>query len=176
MSVIAPGVTHKRRRRPARKHKHKSLKQHGRAFMAGQMTLAIPHIAAVVLACIAGAAQLLNQTTFALPSRWHAYIGLGLAVAAYLGIKPLVGDQFRQALPVPSWVSQAITTLLGVAAIVLGQLPADSPIQPELAAVVTMLLGLGFAGPPGQLAAQAAARRSAKRVSTAARRPRAAKS
>lgn len=129
------------------------LKKFSQSFMAAEVTLPIPHIVAVILSCAAGAAQVINQTLLTVPAAWHAYIGLGLAVAAYLGIKPLVGDQFRQALPVPAWVSQAITALVGVATIVAGQVAVPAPIGTALAAAVTVLLGLGFAGPAGGILA-----------------------
>lgn len=135
------------------------MKKLAQRAMDKEFTVALPHILAVVLSLAAGAAQVVNQVFVNVSGSWHAYIGAGLAAVAYLGVKPLVGDQFREALPIPAKVSQAITGLVGAATVVAGQLDAAPAwVQPALAAAVTVLIGLGF-GPAASPVADAAKRR-----------------
>lgn len=151
------------------------LKQLGQAFMDAQITVPIPHVAAVVLALAAGAAEVLNQTTFVLPAAWHAYLGLGVVAVAYLGVKPLVGPQFREALHLPPAVTKTITALIAAGTVAAGSLPVSDDVRGALAGATAALIGLGF-GPAGsQIAAQAKQRRAAKRAA-ATRRARAASS
>lgn len=138
----------------------------GQRSMDANVTVRLPHIAAVILACAAGAAQVLNETLIGVTGMWHAYIGLGLVIAAYLGVKPLVGAGFRAAVHAPAWVAQTLTAIVGVATIVVGQLTgAPGWVQPTLAAAVTVLVALGF-GPAGS---QIVAASDARRVKAAAK-------
>lgn len=139
------------------------MKKLAQQFMDSEVILPLPGIAATILACAAGAAQVLNLTLINVPASWHAYIAVGAAVLAYVCAKPLVGSQFRDALHLPAWVSQLITALVGAGAIVTGILPGNSLATQILTAAVTVLVGLGF-GPAGSSVAPAAAlRRRAKR-------------
>lgn len=146
------------------------VKRAGRSFMETEIVAPLPHIAAVILGCAAGAAQVINQALVNVPGAWHAYIGLGIAVLAREGIMPLVGTQFRQAVRLPQWAAQLLTLLVAAATIVAGQLPAATPIwvQPALAAAVTVLIALGFGPATSPLADQAKRRRHAKRREHAA--------
>lgn len=146
------------------------MKKPSQAFMDTEVTVPLPHIAAVILACLAGAAQVVNQALINVPGNWHAYIGLGVATIALLGVKPLVGDQFRSALHLPAWVSQSITALVGAATIAAGQLTGEPAwVQSALAATVTVMIALGFGPAASPVADAAKLRRSAKRA--AARKP-----
>lgn len=146
------------------------MKRYGHAFMDAEATVPAPHLVAVILGCLLGAAQALNQTSFALQSRWHAYLGLGLIIAAHVAIRPLVGDQFRQALSLPAWIAQLITGLVAAGTAALGILPVGGSttivvVQIVLATGTTMLVALGF-GPAAssQVAESAKRRRAAKRA------------
>lgn len=114
------------------------------AFMTAKLTVKLPYLAALILAAILGAVQVLNQSTLALSSAGHAYLGLGLAIGAWLGVKPLVGSAFRDAFPLPNWALQLITAAIAVATIVVGILPAGSLAVVILSGLLTVLLGLGF--------------------------------
>jgi hypothetical protein len=145
--------------------------------MDTEVTVPMPNLVAVIIGCLLGAAQALNQTTFALSASWHAYLGLGLVVAGYVGVKPLIGDQFRQSLGLPAWVSQLITGLAAAGTAALGLLPVGGSnviivARVVLATATTMLVALGFGPAASSAVASAAARRRAAKRGAQTRRAR----
>lgn len=150
------------------------MKRAAQSLMDTEITVPVPHVAAVILGCLLGAAQALNQTTFALSAQWHAYLGLGLVVVGYVAVKPLVGDQFRQALGLPAWVAQIITGLVAAGTAALGILPVGATplldtVRVVLATGTTMLVALGFGPAAASAIATASARRRAAQRGAATR-------
>lgn len=138
-------------------------------FLGGELNIPLPHLAAVLLGALLTAAQAVNQAVLNLPPKWHAYLGVGLAVLGYLAVKPLVGSQFRDELPLPSWVYQVITGLVAAGTVIVGAriLPAGSLALVILSSATTALIALGFGPGASALAAKAQELRQARRQARA---------
>lgn len=154
------------------------MKRLGQSFMDTEVSVPFPHVAAVILGCVLGATQALNQTTFALSSSWHAYLGLGLILGAHLGVKTLVGEQFRDSLGIPAWAAQSITALVATGTAALGLLPVGGSTvvvvgRVVLATATTMLIALGFGPAASSSVAEAAKHRRAGKRGAATRAVRA---
>ena len=108
----------------------------------------IPSGLAVILAVLAGFLQVLNQTTYGFAAPWHTLVTYVLVVLSAVGISPLVGTAFRQALANALHVSGTVFTILTVIAMAvtaaLQTFTLDSTTYGILAGIVTVLAGLGF--------------------------------
>jgi predicted membrane protein len=96
------------------------------------------------LACIAGALEVVNEIALPIGPQWHAYITVGLTFVAGLGISPLVGIAFRNALHLPQSVSVAISSVLAAITLALTQLAVPSGWKSVIGFVLMFLSGVGF--------------------------------
>jgi phosphate starvation-inducible membrane PsiE len=124
-----------------------------RKRLAG-VKIGLPSIVVVVLSLIAGAIQVLNEVVFHLSSDWHAYLAIILVFLAGIGISPLVGARFKAALHLPPWLGYLITAGMSALTLAMTTLHIGSVAHAVIAAVLTVLAGLGFA--PEMMVAYAA--------------------
>jgi len=111
----------------------------------GSVNIGIPTIAAVVLALLAGVAQVINEVVLEASSQWHAYILVLLVFASGVGISPLVGGNFRATLHLPAWAGYLISALMAAIVLALSTVGMSEVVHAILAAVLTILAALGFA-------------------------------
>ena len=105
--------------------------------------IVLPNKLAFVLSLIAGALAVLNQLTFDFPASWRTVITYGLLLLTSIGISPLIGSAFRNALHLSAQISLAISIVSFVAAAAVTHV-ADSTTRGALVGVVTFLAGVGF--------------------------------
>jgi hypothetical protein len=109
----------------------------------------LPTAVTTVLSLVAGALAVLNQTTFGFPPPWGTSLTVVLMFLSGLGISPLVGPGFKNALHLSPQVSLAIATALGAAGTAALTI-SDEPIRALVVGVLTFLSGLGFGPVPRQ--------------------------
>jgi hypothetical protein len=116
--------------------------------------LKLPSWATTALACIAGLAAVLNQTTFDLVAPWKSVLAIAIVFVAGLGIGPLTGAAFRNALHIPQNVNIIISAAIGAASIAVTTLSMSTAAHATILAALTILAGLGFGTipTPAQLA------------------------
>ncbi len=123
--------------------------------------LNLPSSLAVILSLVAGVLEVLNQVTFGFPAPWHTFTTYGLLVLAMVGISPLVGTAFRQALTNAFHVSGVLFTVLSIVTMAIAAavttFSIDSTWKGILLGIVAVLGGLGF-GPNATALAPGAAR------------------
>jgi hypothetical protein len=101
------------------------------------------------LSLLAGALSVLNQTTFGFPAPWGTSLTIALLFLSGLGISPLVGARFQNALHLSPRLSLAISTALaaaGAAALTID----DKTARAIVVGILTFLAGLGFGPKPAQ--------------------------
>jgi hypothetical protein len=113
------------------------------------MKLNIPTAVAVVLALVGGVLQVLNQTSFHFAASWHELIVFGLLVITGIGISPLVGPSFRNALHLTLAATTTITVIVMVLAAAVQTLSLDASLKGIINGILTVLAGLGFGAATG---------------------------
>lgn len=116
-----------------------------RGRLRGSVTIGIPTIVVVVLSLLAGLLAVLNEVVFGFSTQWHAYFAIILIFLAGLGISPLLGPAFRAALHLPTWASALISAAMSAALLALSTAGMPHLAHAIIAAVLTVLSGLGFA-------------------------------
>lgn len=115
---------------------------------SGVVTL--PAVATLILSLIAGVLSVLNQTTFGFPAPWGTSLTIALLFLSSIGISPLTGANFRNALHLPASVIMVVSAAIaagGTAALNI----SDSTTRAVVIGILTVLAGLGF-GPVPALA------------------------
>ena len=104
----------------------------------------LPSWATTLLACLAGLIQILNATTFGFISPWRAALTVALVFIAALGIGPLTGAQFRNALHISQSANTVIGAVLAAATVASTTLAMSTAAHAIIAGALTVLAGLGF--------------------------------
>lgn len=112
---------------------------------APSVTVGLPAPVVVVLALLAGGLQVVNVAVLNLSTALHAGIGIIIVFVVGLGVSPLVGDAFRNALHLPAWAFTLIAALLSAATLAVTVLPMSTSLHTIILTVITVLAGLGFA-------------------------------
>lgn len=100
--------------------------------------------ATVVLSLVAGALAVLNQTTFDFGGQWHQVVTVSLVFLAGLGITPLTGAAFKNALHLPHAAAVIITGVFVAMQAVQLDISMSPAVHAVLAGVIVILAGLGF--------------------------------
>lgn len=108
------------------------------------MILKLPSKWALVLSLVAGGLEVVNEVVLPIGAQWHAYITVGLTFLAGLGISPLVGVAFKNALHLPQGVSLAISSAMAAVTLILTQLTISPGLKSIIGGVLTFLSGIGF--------------------------------
>lgn len=112
------------------------------------MKLKAPSWVTTVLALLAGALSVLNQTTFDLGSPWRNVLAIALVFIAGLGIGPLTGSAFRTALHLSQNLSVLISSGLGALSIIVVTIHMSTGVHAVILFVITTAAGLGFGTTP----------------------------
>lgn len=111
---------------------------------------------AVFLSLLAGVLAVLNQTVLVVGSHWYAAITIGLVFLAGLGIPAVTGGSFQSLLAklFPARflvvVHAVVTALVAALTLALTLNSWSSAAHAAVAAILTVLVGLGFG--PAKLA------------------------
>jgi len=116
--------------------------------------LKLPSIAVVILGLVAGVLTLLVHNTFGIPAPWTNYAAITLVFLSVLGINPLVGTAFRNALHLSPAVTIVITAALTAAAVGATQLGWPSTTVGIVQGIIAFLGALGFGTAPVAAAKQ----------------------
>ncbi len=108
------------------------------------MSLKLPTWATTALSLVAGALTVLNQTTFDLGSPWKVGLSVALVYLTGLGISPLVGNAFRNALGLSHGASVAISAVLSAAVLIITSVHMSTGLHAALVGIITVLAGVGF--------------------------------
>lgn len=103
-----------------------------------------PSIATLVLGLIAGVLTVLVHNTFGIAAPWTNYAAITLVFLSALGISPLVGSAFKNALHLPPAASLIITAALTAAAVGATQISLSPDTVGIVQGVIAFLSALGF--------------------------------
>jgi hypothetical protein len=117
------------------------------------MRLNIPTAVALVLSLVAGVLAVLNVTTFQFTQPWHNDITVALVFLAAIGISPLVGPYFRNALHLTAAASVVITAVLMAASAAITTLNLSTDAKGIIVGILTFLAGIGFGPATGPVPA-----------------------
>lgn len=113
------------------------------------MRLNVPTAVAVVLALVGGVLQVLNQVIHGISNPWHELFTFGLLVITGIGISPLVGVGFRNALHLTLAATTTITILVMTLTAAVQTLSLDSTVKGIILGILTVAAGLGFGAATG---------------------------
>ncbi len=108
------------------------------------MRLNIPTAIALALSLVAGVLAVLNVTTLQFSQPWHQDITVALVFLAAIGISPLIGPAFRNALHLTPSASVMITAVLMAASAAITTLNLSTDVKGAIVGVLTFLAGVGF--------------------------------
>lgn len=108
----------------------------------------LPTAVTVGLALLAGLITVLNTTTFGFVAPWKAVLTVALVFIAGLGIGPLTGAGFRNALHIPQNLNVIISAAIAAATIGSTTIGMSTAAHAIVAGVLTVLAGLGFGTAP----------------------------
>jgi hypothetical protein len=119
--------------------------------------ITLPTWATTVIALIAGVLVALNQTTFDFDATWKNVFTVALIFIGGLGISPLTGNAFRNALHLPQNVITLISAGSAALAVGVTTFGWSSTTQAIVTGVLAVLATLGFGTsgvtvPPSKLA------------------------
>lgn len=119
-----------------------------RRFLSRSVTLGMPAVLTVILALVAGGAQVANGIVLVKDPQWQLVATLVITTIAGFGIQPLVGAQFAATLDtllhLPYWALLAIAGAITVAAGVVQAIPMGHAAHVIILTALTMLNALGF--------------------------------
>lgn len=119
-----------------------------KAAPAPASPLQLPSIAVVVLGLVAGVLTLLVHNTFGITPPWTNYAAITLVFLSAIGVSPLVGSAFKNALHLSLAVSTIITALLTAAAVGATQLGWPPDTVGVVQGVIAFAAALGFGPVP----------------------------
>lgn len=108
------------------------------------ITIGVPTLAAVILACVGGVAQVINYSVVDASTQLHAAIAVGLLFLTGIGIPPITGSAFRAALHLPAWASYVISAAISAAMLALTTMHMAAGAHEAIAASLNVLSALGF--------------------------------
>jgi hypothetical protein len=108
----------------------------------------LPTPVTIGLSLLAGLLTVLNTTTFHFISPWKAVLTVALVFIAGLGIGPLTGANFRNALHIPQNVNVVISSAFAAATIASTTITMSLTAHAIAVGVLTVFAGLGFGTAP----------------------------
>lgn len=113
-------------------------------------TLAVrfPTAETLIASLAAGVLTVLIHTTFGIPAPWLNYCSVALVALATLGINPVVGSAFTNAIHASPALVATISSILGAAAILVTQVGLSSMLVGIVQGLVAVAGGLGFGTRP----------------------------
>lgn len=107
-------------------------------------TVSLPSAATLILGLIAGVLTGLVHSSFGFGAPWANYASITLVFISALGVSPLVGTAFRNALHLPPTISLIITAALTAAAVGATQIGLSVTDVAIVQGVVAFVGTLGF--------------------------------